>query len=312
MKENKLKKMKDISTSLAGVKLRNPTILASGILGITTASLIRIANSGAGAITTKSIGPVKREGYVNPVIVEVPCGMLNAVGLACPSLDDSLGGLKDTLRKADVPVIASLYGRTVKEFGEMAEKISEVKPDFLEANISCPNIENEFGKPFGTEPETSARVTEGIKNSTKLPLIVKLTPNVSDIKEIAKAVESAGADAISAINSYGPGMVINIETAIPVLSNKVGGLSGPAIKPIAVRCVYEIHETVEIPIIGIGGIQTGRDAIEMLMAGAAAVGIGTGIMKRDIKIFSEICEEIRNFMNSEGYSKLNELIGKAH
>lgn len=302
----------DISTSLAGVRLRNPTVLVSGILGITSSSLIRVANSGAGAITTKSIGPVRREGHKNPVIVEVPCGILNSVGLACPSLDESLDELKETMKRVNTPVIASFYGRTVGEFGEMAEKISEAKPDFLEANISCPNIENEFGKPFGTEPEMSARVTEVIKDSTKIPLIVKLTPNVSDIKVIAKAVESSGADVISAINSYGPGMVINIETASPVLSNKFGGLSGPAIRPIAVRCVYEIYETVEVPIIGIGGIQTGRDAIEMLMAGASAVGIGTGIMERDIKIFSEICEEIRGFMKSEGYSRLNELIGKAH
>jgi len=304
--------MVDISTSLAGIKLKNPTVLVSGILGITASSLTRVADSGAGAITTKSIGPVKRKGHKNPVIVEVSSGMLNSVGLACPSLNESLDGLKDVLKKVDTPVIASFYGRTVREFGEMAEKISEIRPDFLEANISCPNTENEFGKPFGTDSEISAKVTEAIKNSTKIPLIVKLTPNVSDIKVIAKAVESAGADVISAINSYGPGMVINIETASPVLSNKFGGLSGPAIKSVAVRCVYEIYETVEVPILGIGGIQTGRDAIEMVMAGASAVGIGTGIMKRDIKIFSEICEEIKEFMNSTGYSKLAELIGKAH
>jgi dihydroorotate dehydrogenase (NAD+) catalytic subunit len=304
--------MTDISTSLSGVKLRNPTVLASGILGITTASLIRVANSGAGAITTKSIGPVRREGHENPVVVEVPCGMLNAVGLACPSLDESLTELKETLKKAKIPVIASLYGRSVQEFGEIAERISEIEPDFLEANISCPNMENEFGKPFGTNPETSAGVTEAIKNSSKIPLIVKLTPNVSDIKEIAKAVASAGADVISAINSYGPGMVINIETATPVLSNRFGGLTGPAIKPIAIRCVYEIYETVDVPIIGIGGIQTGRDAVEMMMAGATAIGIGTGIVNRDIKIFSEISNGILKFMNSGNYSKIKELIGRAH
>ncbi len=307
-----IKRQMDITTSIAGTRLENPTILVSGILGITASSLARVADSGAGAVTTKSIGPVRREGHRNPVIVEVPGGILNAVGLSCPPLEESLDGLGEAVRRIKVPVIASFYGRTVREFGEIAGKISEIKPALLEANISCPNTENEFGKPFGTDPDISARVTGEIKNSTKVPLIVKLTPNVSDIKEIARAVESAGADAISAINSYGPGMVINIETAKPVLSNKFGGMSGPAIKPLAVRCVYEIYETVRIPIIGVGGIQSGRDAVEMLMAGASAVGIGTGVMNRDIKVFHEVSDEIQEFMKLWGYSKLDELIGKAH
>lgn len=301
----------DLSTKICKTKLRNPTILASGILGVTASSLIRVAKSGAGAVTTKSIGLEKREGHKNPVIAVLEDGMLNAVGLSCPDLNEAIDELKIVVRKSNVPVIANFYGRTVEEFGEVAEKISEIKPDFLEANISCPNVEDEFGKPFGCNPEISAKVVETVKNKTKTPLIVKLTPNVSDIKVIAKAVEDARADAISAINTV-TGMLINIETGKPVLSNKTGGLSGPAIKPIAVRCVYEIYETVEIPIIGTGGIQTGNDAIEIMMAGASAVGIGTGVMNRGIGIFRNVCDEIEEFMKKNSYSKLNEIIGKAH
>lgn len=304
--------MVDASTSICGVKLKNPTVLASGILGVTAASLLRVARSGAGAVTTKSIGPVRRGGHKNPVIVEVEGGILNTVGLPCPELGEGIEELKKTLKGINVPVIASFYGRTVEEFGEIAERISEVKPDFLEVNISCPNIGDEFGKPFGSNAEFAARITEEIKNSSGIPLIVKLTPNVSDIKEIARSVEDSGADCISAINSLGPGMVIDIETGKPILSNKFGGISGPAIKPVAIRCVYEIYETVEIPIIGIGGIQNGDDAIEMIMAGASAVGIGTAVWKRGIDIFEKICLELEEFMQSHKYSHLDELIAKSH
>lgn len=303
--------MVDISTSICGVELKNPTILASGILGVTSATLLRVARSGAGAVTTKSIGPVKREGHKNPVIVEVRDGLLNAVGLPCPEPGEAIEELKKTLKGIDVPVIASFYGRTVEEFGEIAGRISEVKPDFLEANISCPNIEDEFGKPFGTDADLAAKITETIKNSSRIPLIVKLTPNVSDIKEIARSVEDSGADCISAVNTLGPGMVIDIETGKPILSNKFGGISGPAIKPVAVRCVYEIYETVEIPIIGIGGIQNGDDAVEMIMAGASAVGIGTAVWKKGINIFEKICRELEEFMQSHNYS-LGGLIAKSH
>ncbi|MBN2013832.1 MAG: dihydroorotate dehydrogenase [Candidatus Altiarchaeota archaeon] len=304
--------MVDISTSLLGVRLRNPTVLASGILGVTASSLKRVAEAGAGAVTMKSIGPERREGHPTPVVVEVTSGLLNAVGLSCPSPDESLEELRKAVKEIKAPVIASFYGRTVKEFGEVAERISEAKPAFIEANISCPNMESEYGKPFGTDPEVTGKITEKVKNKTRIPLIVKLTPNVLDIASIAKAAESAGADIISAINSYGPGMAINIETAKPILSNKFGGMSGSAIKPLAVRCVYEIYEAVNIPIIGVGGIQTGRDAVEMMMAGATAVGVGTAVMNRDLKVFSEICGELEGFMEEWGYSKIDELRGKAH
>ncbi len=302
--------MTDISTRLTKVKLKNPTILAAGILGSTAASLKRIADSGAGAVTTKSIGPVRSKGNENPVIVEVPNGLINAIGLPSPNPEEAIEELRILLRRVKIPVIASIYGRTIQEFGEVSELVSSVKPAIIEVNISCPNIRDE--KPFGIDPESSGRITEIVKDSTNIPVAVKLSPNVADIRAIARAVEDSGADIISAVNSLGPGMVIDIETANPILSNIFGGVSGNVIKPISVRCVYEIYEEVEIPIIGIGGISSGKDAVEMLMAGASAVGIGTAIRSYGIGVFEKISNEIKTFMKSHNYSKLNDIIGIAH
>lgn len=304
--------MVDLSTSIAGVKLRNPTVLASGILGVTASSLVRVSKSGAGAVTSKSIGLIKRKGHSNPVIVGVQSGLLNSLGLSCPGINESLEELSEAKKRLTTPLIVSFYGKTIKEFGDVAEKVSEIKPEFIEANISCPNVESSLGKPFGSSPETAAKVTREIKDRTDIPLIVKLTPNVSDIVEVAKAVEAAGADALNAINTLGPGMAIDLKTKQPILSNKFGGLSGPAIKPIAVRCIYQIYEAVDVPLIGTGGISSGRDAVEMMMAGASAVGLGTAVLWRDVGVFSLICNEIKEFMKEEGLSKLEEIIGAAH
>jgi len=304
--------MTDLSTKLCGIRLKNPTVLPAGILGVTTASLIRAASLGAGAVTTKSIGPEKRAGHPNPVVAEIDEGLLNAVGLSCPSLEESVQSLTEAVKKTKAPVIASFYGRTIEEFGKVAEEISKAKPALLEANISCPNIEDEFGKPFGTSCELASQVTAAVKKRTKIPLFVKLSPNVPDIKAIAKAVEQAGADGITAINTLGPGMIINLETKRPVLSNKAGGMSGPVIKPIAIRCVYEIYESVDIPIIGMGGIGSGRDASEMLMAGASAAGIGTAVWKNGPAVFGKINKELSTFMEKNKYKKINELVGAAH
>jgi dihydroorotate dehydrogenase (NAD+) catalytic subunit len=304
--------MADLSTTICGVRLRNPSVLPAGILGVTAASLISIASSGAGAVTTKSLGPEKREGHKNPVVVEVDGSLLNAVGLSCPSLDESVESLKKAVKEARAPVIASFYGRTVEEFGMVAERISSAKPSLIEANISCPNIEDDFGKPFGTSCELAAKVTSEIKNKSRIPLIVKLSPNVSDIKGIAASVEEAGADCIAAINTVGPGMYIDVKSGKPVLSNRAGGMSGPAIRPIAVRCVYDICGTVDVPVIGMGGVCCGRDAMEMLMAGASAVGIGTAVWKNGPDVFPRVCAELEKYMKANGYGSLKELIGAAH
>ncbi len=299
-----------LATEICGVKLRNPTVLASGILGVTASSLKRIAEEGgAGAVTTKSISLEKRKGHKGPVIVEIGGGMLNAVGLSSPPAEEVIDEVKELVHHLKIPLVVSFFAKTPEDFALLAEKLSEIKPALLEANISCPNLE---GKIIGCDIKLAQEVVEKVKEATSIPLVVKLTPKVPDIKEIAKGVEEAGADAISAINTVGPGMVIDVKAAAPILGNKFGGISGSLIKPIAVRCVYDIYEEVKIPIIGMGGINSGEDAIEMLMAGASAVGVGTAIMHHDITIFKKISQEIEEFMREENYSSLKELIGKAH
>ncbi len=301
----------DISTKILGVKLANPTMLASGIVGISGAACVYVAKNGAGAIIPKSIGPKEREGHNNPILVEFKGGFLNAVGLPNAGIDNSLGEIEFAMKNAGVPVIPSIFGGTKEEFGMVAEKMATLKPQLIEVNLSCPNTASDLGEAFALSETAAAEVIRIVKNKTKVPIIAKLAPNVPNIKRIAKAVEEAGADAISAVNTI-PGMVIDVKTAKPVLHNKQGGVSGHAIKPVAVNCVYDIYETVKIPIIGIGGVTTGEDAVEMIMAGAVAVEIGTAIYYRGIDVFRKVSDEVKKFMEENGYSTIKEMVGKAH
>ncbi len=303
--------MSDISVDLCGLKLKNPTMLASGLIGISGAACVNAAKNGAGAIVPKSIGPQEREGHNNPVLVEFEGGFLNAVGLPNSGVDNSLNELEFAMKNAGVPVIPSLFGGTKEEFGIVAKKLSTLNPEMMEVNLSCPNTANDFGTPFALDKEEAASVIKIVKENTDAKISAKLAPNVPDIKEISVAVEKAGADAISAINTM-PGMAINVETGKHILHNKQGGVSGYALKSIAVKCVYDIFEAVKIPIIGIGGITYGKDAIEMIMAGATSVQIGTGIYYRGIDVFEKVSKEIESFMSQENYNNLEEMRGIAH
>src|SRR3990167_662876 len=261
-----------LQTNLCGIKLKNPTILASGILGVTKESVARIGKLGAGAVTLKSLCHEERQGNANPTMFGYDDVFLNAVGLPGQGIDNAL---KDfgRLDNLSVPVIGSIYGYRVEQFGEVTKKMASLKPAMIEIDISCPHMD--YGKPYYADPELAFKVTKEVKkNAGKIPVSAKISPNVYDIKEIAVAAEKAGADAITAINTA-TGMSIDIGARKPILNNKIGGVSGPALKPIAVRCVYEIYEEVKIPIIGTGGVTYGKDAIEMIMAGATAGGIGT-------------------------------------
>ena len=298
-----------LRTNLCGIKLKNPTILASGILGVSRRSVERVGKSGAGAVTLKSLCHEERLGNSNPTMFGYEGGFLNAVGLPGQGIDSAI---KDfgRLDNLSVPVIGSIYGYKIEQFGEVARKISSLKPAMIEVDISCPHMD--YGKPYYADPELTAKVTKAVKkNSGKIPVSIKLSPNVYDIKEIAHAAEKSGADAITAINTT-TGMVINIDARKPVLGNKIGGVSGPALKPIAVRCVYEIYETVKIPIIGTGGVTYGKDALEIIMAGATAVGIGTGIYYRGIGIFKKVCNEMEIWMKKNTVKNLDEIRGIAH
>ena len=298
-----------LQTKLCNLKLKNPTILASGILGVTKESIDRIGKAGAGAVTLKSLCHEERAGNSNPTMFSYDGIFLNAVGLPGQGIDSAI---KDfgRLDNLSVPVIGSIYGYRIEQFGEVAKKMASLKPSMIEVDISCPHLD--YGKPYYADPQLTAEVTRIVKkNSGKIPVSIKLSPNVYDIREIAHAAEKAGADAITAINTA-TGMAIDVDARKPILANKIGGVSGPALKPIAVRCVYEVYETVKIPIIGTGGVTYGKDAIEMIMAGATAVGIGTGIYYRGIGIFKKVCNEMETWIKKNKIKSLNEIRGCAH
>ena len=240
-------------------------------------------------------------------------GVLNAIGLTNPGAREEVGVLREAgrrLRAMDVPLFASIFAPRVEDFAETAKTIAEAEPDLIEINISCPNVASEFGTPFSASEESAAEVTRAVRQAVSLPLSVKLAPNVPQIGRIARAVVLEGADAITAINTM-PAMLIDAQAGKPVLSNLTGGLSGPALKPIALRCVWEIARSVSVPIIGTGGVSSGEDAAEMLMAGATLVGVGSAVWQHGPAVFGRIATELRDFMAREGYPDLASLLGKA-
>ncbi|MBS7628860.1 dihydroorotate dehydrogenase [Candidatus Bathyarchaeota archaeon] len=236
----------DLSTSISGLRLRNPLILASGILGVSGKLLRKIGEMGAGAVVTKSFSKRVREGYPGPVIVEVPCGLLNSMGLPNPGVDEMKGVIVEA-KRSGVPVIASIFGFDESEYGDAASASMEAGADALELNISCPHV-SEVGVEIGRKPDLVSRVTSKVKSVFEGPVIVKLSPNVTDIVEVAEAAVNGGADALTATNTM-KAMAIDVETQRPILGGKYGGLSGPALKPIALRCVYELYERVDVPTI---------------------------------------------------------------
>jgi len=300
-----------LGVKLCNVKLENPTILASGILGISKESLLRVANSGAGAVTIKSVSKEEREGHNNPTVISFEAGLVNAVGYSNAGLKASKKEFSN-LKEIEVPVIASIIGTVAEDFSYMAKNFLSKEFAAVEIPLSCPHTPS-YGVLAGqSTPEATYKITKAVKKNTDLPIIVKLSPNIQNIAEVAKVAEKAGADAINMGNTHGPGMVINIEAKKPVMDFKFGGLSGPAVRPVAVRCVYDIYEAVKIPIIGTGGVMNGRDAIEMLMAGATAIGIGTAIYYRGIDVFKKVCKEMQDWMKKNEYKSINELTGVAH
>lgn len=304
--------MSNISIKFINKEFTNPTVLASGFLGMSNASLRMVAKNGAGAVTAKSITLEPRAGHPNPTVLTFDKGMINAVGLANEGWDEAKEEIRNYLKNRPAPLLVSIAGSKASEYKELAAKVSMLKPDYIEVNISCPNVENEFGRPFACSVDDAAKVTKGVKEVSTVPVVIKLSPNVDDIGSIAKAVEDAGADAISAINTLGPGMLIDINTRKPIMANKVGGLSGPAVKPIALRCVYDIYKSVKVPIIGMGGVTTWEDAVAMMMAGATAVGIGTAIYYREVGVFREIAIGLEKYAREQGLKNISEIIGAAH
>ncbi len=298
-----------LEVELCNVKMKNPTMLAAGILGSTASSLNWAARSGAGAVVTKSFGLNPNKGYSNPTTVEVTGGIINAIGLSNPGVDIFRSELEKI--EKSTPTVASIYGASGYEFSQIAAKIEDLV-DLIELNISCPHAQKGCGASIGEDPKLTGEIVKAVKNVVDVPVLVKLTPNVTDIVEIALSAQKAGCNGLTLINSLGPGMKIDIDTANPILSNKFGGLSGPAIKPVALRCVFDVYEAVEIPVIGVGGISDYRDAVEFIFAGAKCVQIGTSIMYKGLDIFKEIAGGIEKFMQEKEYGSIDEMVGIAH
>jgi len=296
-----------LRTELFGVEFENPVWTASGTFGFGLEYAPYVDLNRVGAVCVKGLSIKPREGNEPPRIWETPCGMLNAIGLQNPGVEYFVEKIVPELKKYKCRVVANIYGSTVEEYVEVAKVLKGVDGvDAIELNISCPNVKK-GGLAFGVDPVEAARLTEAVKRATDKPIIVKLSPNVTDIVEIAKAVESAGADALSAINTL-LGMAIDIKKRKPRIKNKFGGLSGPAIKPVAVRMVYQVSRAVSIPVIGIGGISTWEDAVEFFLAGASAVQVGTANFFNP-KAVEEIVEGIENYLKEMGYSHISELVG---
>ena len=264
----------DLSVNLAGMVMKNPIVVASGTFGFGREYSQFYDLSELGGICAKGLTLHRREGNPAPRIAETPMGILNSVGLQNPGVDAFIEEEMPFLRQYDVKIIANISGNTPEEYGIMCEKLADAGVDMIEVNISCPNVKA-GGLAYGTKPELAAEVTEvAKKHAGKVPVMVKMSPNVTDVTEIARAIEGAGADAVSLINTL-RGMRIDINTGRPILKMNTGGLSGPAVLPVAVRMVWEVANAVKIPILGMGGVSKGSDAVQLMMAGASAVAVGT-------------------------------------
>ena len=298
-----------LTTNIAGLKLTNPTILASGIMGYSAESMDRVAKSGAGAVITKSVGIKPRVGYANPTIVQTESGLINAMGLPNPGIEKYVNEIKHAKTVLQVPLIVSVFGYSADEYAIVAKRAAEAGADAIELNVSCPHVK-QTGAEIGQNPNILSEVVKKVKAETTVPLIVKLSPNVADIVVFAKAAVEAGADVLTAVNTL-KALAIDAETMIPILNNIKGGLSGAAIKPVSLRCVYDIADAVDVPIIGCGGISNWRDAVEFLLAGASAVQIGTAVAD-DIKVFQSVNKGLETYLRKKLYENVKEIVGLAH
>jgi dihydroorotate dehydrogenase (NAD+) catalytic subunit len=296
-----------MSVDIAGLKLRNPVMTASGTFGYGEEFKEYVNLETIGAFVTKGLSLKPRAGNPTPRIVETPGGMLNAIGLQNVGIDAFIQKKVPFLRTVNTPAIANFFGYTPEEYAELATRLDSI-PEVaaLEVNISCPNVK-QGGIVFGTDPGCAASVVKACRAATKKPLIVKLSPNVTDIVEMAQACEGAGADALSVINTL-TGMAIDLERRRPVLANVTGGLSGPAIKPVALRMVWQVARAVKVPVIGIGGIMTATDALEFMLAGATAVQVGTASFVNP-SAAQEIAAGMEQWLAERNISQVTSLIG---
>lgn len=306
-----------LATEFLGMNLPSPLVLASGIWGTTVSLLVRAGEAGCGAVTAKSCGPGPRAGHVNPTCLDWGHGLINAIGLANPGVEAEVALLAEAraqLEPLGVALIASIFAGPPAEFGDVARVVAQARPHAIEVNISCPNVHSEFGEPYAGDAAAAAEVTGHVVRAVEaagIPVIVKLGPNVPGVARIGRAVVDAGASALCAVNTM-PGMVIDAESGQPLLANRSGGISGPALKPIALKVVYDLAKACPgVPIIGTGGVTTGRDAVEMLMAGATMVGVGSAVYYRGAHGLRAIHDELAAWLKEHGCT-LDEIRGLAH
>jgi len=296
-----------LSVDIGGLTIKNPIMTASGTFGYGRefANLVDLDRLGAMVVKGLALEPTR--GNPPPRIVETPCGMLNAIGLENVGLEAFIEKKMPFLRKVATPTLANIYGKSIEEYAELAARLDDVDGMAgVEINISCPNVKA-GGIVFGTDPVAAYNVTKAVRGRTRLPVMVKLSPNVTDVTELARGVEDAGADSVSLINTI-TGMAIDVETRRSKLANITGGLSGPAIKPVALRMVWQVAQAIKLPVIGIGGIMTATDALEFLIAGATAVQVGTANFINP-KVTTDIIDGIEEFMNQKGIPDIHDIIG---
>ncbi|RKY50043.1 MAG: dihydroorotate dehydrogenase [Candidatus Neomarinimicrobiota bacterium] len=303
-----------LKTTFLGKEYASPLVLASGVLGLTADSMRRVLDAGAGAVTTKSFGLVPRKGHPCPAVLPYDSGLLNAVGLSNPGVDEMVKEIRKLRDHSGTSgIFASVFGRTHEEFGEVTRQAVESEPDLIEVNVSCPNVSSEFGSPFAASERDVEKITRIVKKAAgKIPVSIKLTIHCPSLIKMARICEENGADAITAINTVGPGMLIDTGVMKPVLANKVGGVSGPAIFPLALKAVYEICGNTALPVIGTGGVRTADQAVQMIMAGASMVSIGSAVYYGDIEIFSRINRGIYTWIEERNIEDLKSIRGVVH
>ncbi|MGC1263209.1 MAG: dihydroorotate dehydrogenase [Nitrososphaeraceae archaeon] len=298
----------NLSVEIDKIHLRNPTMLASGILGISQSIFERLYNENIGAVVTKSISVNPMKGYPNPTVVPIGGGSyLNAVGLSNPGVD---AFSKELSKNKKIPIMISLVGSSEKEFSRMVKVFDSLSILGYEINLSCPHV-SKMGMEVGDDPEAVNKIVKTVRMNTTKPISVKVGVGSIDVVELARVAIDAGANIITSINTL-RAMTIDIETMMPILSNRVGGLSGTAIKPIGVRCVYEISKNIKAPVIGCGGVSSWQDVIEYMMAGASAVQIGSVLSSNGPKIFNRITKDLKNYVDKKGMKNISEIIGIAH
>lgn len=302
-----------LKVKFLGIKFDNPLVMPSGILQEVSAHYLAEKN-GLGGITTKSMTMEPREGNPLPRVIKYESGILNSVGLRNPGIAIGVGEWEKFISETKIPVLGSVFAIKVADFVHLATELEKIQPAMIELNLSCPNTVDEMGEPLGMGAESTGAAVKAVRKAVKstTKLVAKLSPNVGNIGEVAKAAEASGANAISAINTVGPGMVIDIRRKKPLLGNIVGGVSGPGIRPVAVRCVWDIYNSVKLPILGMGGVETANDVVEMMLAGATLVGVGSAWYRHGFGVYNQIKTDLEVYMKANKINNLQELVGGAH